>query len=224
MNTRTWFLTGTDTEIGKTHAACQLLVRACTSGWRAVGVKAVAAGVDETGFNEDVVALAEASSVDLPAAVRNPYCFKAPISPHLAAAQEGVKIDLGKIVSAVAKARTYADRVLVEGAGGFLAPLTPTHTMADLAVALRAPIILVVGMRLGCFNHALLTVEAIERRQLTLSGWIANCLDPAMASLDGNLSTLRQAIPAPCLGVIPYGSRRDEIDWVRWPDEVAPKR
>lgn len=219
MNPGTWFLTGTDTEIGKTHAACQLLVRARTSGGRAVGVKAVAAGVDETGFNEDVVALAEADSVDLPAAVRNPYCFKAPISPHLAAAQEGVKIDLEKIVSAVAKARRYADRVLVEGAGGFLAPLTPTHTMADLAVAIGAPVILVVGMRLGCLNHALLTVEAIDRRELVLAGWIANCLDSEMASLDGNLATLRQTISAPCLGVIAHGSRRDDIGWVRWPDE-----
>lgn len=218
-----WFLTGTDTEIGKTHAACQLLARARRQGLRAAGIKAVAAGVDETGVNEDARALAAASSVPLPSTIQNPYCFKAPLSPHLAAAQEGRAVDLNEIVAAVAEARMHADRVLVEGAGGFLCPLGETLTMADLVQALGVPVIVVVGLRLGCLNHARLTVEAIESRQLILAGWIANCIDPNMAALEGNLTTLRRTIPAPCLGVIAHGSRRDEIGWLRWPDEIEMK-
>lgn len=221
MNENAWFVTGTDTEIGKTHAACQLLARARALGRCAAGVKAVAAGTDAKGINEDVAALAAMSTVALPREVMNPYCFAAPLSPHLAAAAEGTIIELPRIAAAVATAKRSVQWLLVEGAGGFLAPLTESQTMADLAFALDLPVIVVVGMRLGCLNHAFLTAEAIRRRGLRFAGWVANHIDPAMACPDGNLRTLQRGLGAPCLGVIPYGAARDEVGWVRWPDELA---
>ena len=209
MNTA-YFLTGTDTEIGKTHIACALLERARLLGLRATGLKPVAAGIEADGENDDVRRIRQASNVALPAQIRNPYCFAPPIAPHLAAAQAGVEIDFAQIAASLGNARQHADFVVVEGAGGFCIPLGPDQTSADLAVALQLPVILVVGLRLGCLNHALLTAEAIAARGLFLAGWVANRIDPGMARFDENLASLEARLAAPLLGVIPAHSTPEQ--------------
>ena len=198
-----YFLTGTDTEIGKTFTACALLHAARAAGLAAAGLKPVAAGVDANGRNEDVDQLVAASSVALPPAVVNPYCFRAAVAPHIAAAEEGRAIDFAVIADAVATARRQADFVVVEGVGGFRVPLGVDRDSADLAVALGLPVILVVGLRLGCINHALLTAEAVAARGLKLAGWVANTVDPDMARRDENIAALAGHLDAPLLGVLP---------------------
>ena len=199
-----YFLTGTDTEIGKTFITCALLHKAARSGLKAAGLKPVAAGTDGAGLNDDVENIRAASSIALPMALVNPYCFKAAIAPHIAAEEEGVAIDFAVIKASLAAARPQADLIIVEGVGGFRVPLGPGGDSADLAVALDLPLIFVVGMRLGCINHALLTLEAIAARGLKIAGWVANRIDPAMSRFDENLATLQGLIPAPMLGVVAH--------------------
>lgn len=201
-----WFIAGTDTEVGKTFATCALLLALRRQGLRALGMKPVAAGTDAEGKNEDVEQLIAASGVEAPRELVNPYLFLPAIAPHIAAAEAGVAIDIGHIVAAFDRLRGMADAVLVEGVGGFCVPLGRDCDAADLAERLTLPVILVVGMRLGCINHALLTCQAISARGLTLAGWIANRIDPAMARFDENLEALRERIDAPLLGVIPAAS------------------
>lgn len=201
-----FFLTGTDTEIGKTFITCALLHRAADAGFRAVGVKPVAAGTDHRGLNDDVENIRQASNVQLPQNIINPYCFTAAIAPHIAAAEEKVSIDFKVIQAACLSAREVADFVIVEGVGGFRVPLGVDRDSAGLAVELGLPVILVVGMRLGCINHALLSVEAILARGLSIAGWVANCIDPNMARHEENLATLKSLINAPLLGVVPYNA------------------
>jgi len=201
-----YFIAGTDTGIGKTHAACALLHAFRQNGRSAVGMKPVAAGVEENGENEDVTLLRNASSLTLDAALINPYCFREPIAPHIAAADEGVSVGLPRIREALAALQEQTDVVLVEGVGGLLVPLAEDFDAADLAVALALPVILVVGMRLGCLNHALLTMEAMQSRGLKMAGWIANRVDPQMRRFAENLATLERKLPAPLLGVIPHGT------------------
>lgn len=199
-----YFLTGTDTEIGKTFITCALLHHAAQRGQRAAGIKPVAAGTDAEGRNDDVENIRAASTVALADDVLNPYCFSAAIAPHIAAADEGRRIEFATIQAACRQAMTQADLLIVEGVGGFRVPLGADGDSADLAVALALPVILVVGMRLGCINHALLSAEAIASRGLTLAGWVANRIDPAMARFDENLATLQALLPAPLLGVVPH--------------------
>ena len=198
-----YFLTGTDTEIGKTFITCALLHRARQLGLRAAGIKPVAAGTDAAGRNEDVESIRAAGNVALPREVINPYCFSAAIAPHLAAAEQGVTIDFAPIRAACASARQQADLLIVEGVGGFRVPLGVDRDSADLAVALALPVILVVGLRLGCLNHALLTAEAIAARGLRLAGWVANRIEPDMPRADENIATLRERLGAPLLGSVP---------------------
>lgn len=200
-----YFIAGTDTEIGKTHAACALLHAFRAQGMSALGMKPVAAGTDAAGVNEDVAALVAASSLAVPAELVNPYCFADPIAPHIAAREAGVTMRAEPVVAAFGELGKRADVVIVEGVGGFLVPLADDFDAADLAAALALPVILVVGMRLGCLNHALLTQEAIRARGLKLAGWIANRVDPAMSRFDENLATLQARLHAPLLGVIPHG-------------------
>lgn len=207
---RAWFIAGTDTGIGKTHAACALLTACRTAGHTAVGMKPVAAGIDADGENEDVALLRAASSFAVASELANPYCFSDPIAPHIAAADAGVSIDFARIAAALSRLREEADVVVVEGVGGFRVPLGEERDAADLAALLQLPVILVVGMRLGCLNHALLTVEAIAARGLPLAGWIANRVDPQMHRCAENLATLERCLPAPLLGVIPYGVSSSE--------------
>ena len=203
MNQR-YFLTGTDTEIGKTFVTCALLAKAAGTGLRAAGLKPVAAGTDADGKNEDVENIRAASNLSLPTSLINPYGFAPAIAPHIAAAEADCCIEFPVIRQAVDAASALTDFLVVEGVGGFRVPLGVDRDTADLAVDLALPVILVVGLRLGCINHALLTVEAIAARGLTLAGWVANCVDPQMSRQSENLATLRQSIAAPLLGCIPF--------------------
>lgn len=202
------FVTGTDTEVGKTHASCALLRAAAVEGWRTAAMKPVAAGAalaDGQLCNDDVERLRAASSVALPRELVNPFLYRDPIAPHIAATREGRPVDPAVIIATLAALRARADCVVVEGVGGFRVPLGPAYDTADLARDLDLPLILVVGLRLGCLNHALLTAEAIAQRGLRLAGWIANPVDPSMAAFDANVDALRSRLAAPCLAVLPRG-------------------
>lgn len=206
------FVTGTDTGVGKTRIACALLRAYAASGRRALGMKPVAAGAQRgaTGLsNEDAERLRTASNVDAPHELINPYCFEPAIAPHLAAAEAGVAVELPRIVNAYANLRSRADWIVVEGAGGFLVPIGSGLTMADVARALDLPVLLVVGIRLGCLNHALLTCDSIDRCGLALAGWVANCIDPGMPRLEQNVTALRERIAAPLLGIAAYDPAPD---------------
>ena len=212
MPARAWFITGTDTEIGKTYSTCALLHAARAQGLTALGMKPVAAGAEMVSgerLNEDVAALRAAGSFDPGLGLLNPWCLATPIAPHIAAAEEGVRIAPGPIIDVLAALRQRAEVVLVEGVGGFRVPLADDYDSADLATELALPVILVVGLRLGCINHALLTVEAIERRGLKLAGWIGNRIDPQMLRAAQNIDSLCERIPAPLLGVLPWCERPD---------------
>ncbi len=202
-----FFITGTDTGVGKTYVACKLIHDYVAQGHKVVGMKPVAAGcefVDGEWVNEDVLRLTQASNVKAPRELVNPYSFTAPIAPHIAAEQAGVEIEIAVIKQAFDKLAAMADIVIVEGAGGFLVPLNHRQSMADLAAALDIPVILVVGMKLGCINHALLTLEAIKARQLYLHGWIANQIEPGMAVYDENIAAITQKMATNCMVNYPY--------------------
>ncbi|MHB0990219.1 MAG: dethiobiotin synthase [Burkholderiales bacterium] len=204
---RSYFITGTDTGVGKTLAASALLRGFTAQGLRTVGMKPVASGSTERAgekFWDDVEQLQAQSSVEVPLELRNPYRFDAPIAPHIAALHCGGRIDIAVIAQAYRRLEKQADMVIVEGAGGFYAPLNETETMADLALQLKLPVILVVAMRLGCINQALLTQRAIHDHGLEFAGWIANRTDPSMLAPDENLASLEQRLHAPLLGVLPY--------------------
>ncbi|MBA3023377.1 MAG: dethiobiotin synthase [Gammaproteobacteria bacterium] len=198
-----YFITGTDTGVGKTLVSCALLRGFAAQGKLVSGFKPVAAGCDEDEHNEDALALRAASTLQLGYGQVNPYCFPRAIAPHLAARHVGVRIEMRRILTSYDELAGQADEVIVEGAGGFLVPLNEDLTFADLARELDIPVILVVGMRLGCINHALLTMAAIEERQLECAGWVANVLDDTMPALQENIETLRARIAAPLLGIVP---------------------
>jgi dethiobiotin synthetase len=169
-------------------------------------MKPVAAGIARgAGVNDDVAALAAAGNVEAPLAIRNPYAFAPAIAPHLAAAEARAAIDLARIHAAYAELSQRAERVVVEGAGGALAPLDERHDMLDIAGALALPVLLVVGMRLGCLNHALLSAQAIRARGLELTGWVACVIDPAMARIDANIDALKQRLPAERVATLAWG-------------------
>lgn len=204
---RGYFITGTDTGVGKTLVSAALLHAFAAQGLRVVGMKPVAAGCewrDGEPYWEDVAQLQAASNVDVPLALRNPYRFDPPIAPHIAASLAGTRIELAVIHRGYTDLQNHADSIIVEGAGGFYVPLNESDTMADLAQQLALPVILVVGMRLGCINHALLTVQAILNQGLVLAGWVANQLDPDMLVREENLATLQHHIAAPLLGILPF--------------------
>lgn len=207
-----YFVTGTDTGVGKTTISSALVHQFAALGLRSVGMKPVASGCvlqDGVLLSEDVQQLKAASNLTLPLSDINPYAFEPAIAPHIAASQAGAEIDLSVIQAAYARLEAAADVVIVEGVGGFRVPLNDTVDTADLAVALGLPVILVVGLRLGCINHALLTAEAIAARGLTLAGWIANRIDPAMSMQEENLQALSLRLQAPCLGVVPWVAAGD---------------
>lgn len=200
-------MTGTDTGVGKTLAACALLHAFAGRGLRAAGMKPVAAGALRCAGDlrsDDVERLAAAGSVAVPRALVNPYCFEPAVAPHIAAAAAGVRIELAPIKRAYDALAQQADVVVVEGVGGFRVPLNEREDTADLAVLLELPVILVVGMRLGCLNHALLAAAAIGARGLKLAGWISNQVDPEMAYADDNVAALEERLPAPCLARIVF--------------------
>lgn len=202
-----FFITGTDTGIGKTFIACALMVALQQRGMVVAPMKPVAAGtIDVNGvpMNEDVALAMEISGQRFPSHAVNPYCFREAIAPHIAAQHENIDVDLSVICIAYRELAARADVVLVEGAGGFLVPLSESDSMALIPSALKLSVILVVGMRLGCINHALLTAEAIRSRGLTLAGWIANTPGETMNAYAENLSTLQRLMGAPLLGELPH--------------------
>lgn len=218
-------VTGTDTGVGKTLVSAGLLHSLCRLQLRAIGMKPVAAGATPAGQgwrNDDVDDLVAASNVAAPIDEINPYCFAPAIAPHLAAADESVRIDPDTIVARYASLSARADVVVVEGAGGFLVPLNERETFGDLAVQLALPVVLVVGMRLGCLNHALLSAEAIRSRGLRLAGWVANRILPEMPGYVGNRDTLATRLAAPLIAEIPYATVPDAagIDFGTFPSTL----
>jgi len=201
------FVTGTDTGVGKTVVASALLRALAASGQRAIGMKPVSAGIEVGGsVNADVDALSRAGNVDAPLADRNPFALAPAIAPHLAAALAGVDIDLAVISAAYARLAAQADVVVVEGAGGVLVPVDTQHDMLDIATRLRLPVLLVVGMRLGCINHALLSAAAIRARGLRLSGWVANRIDPQMSAGKATVDDLALRLPAPLVAEVAWSA------------------
>lgn len=199
-----YFVVGTDTEIGKTHAVEMMITALRSLGFRALAMKPVAAGVDAGRTLNDDVARLMAASGQTDAALMNPYCFREPISPHLAAAREHVVIDFAKISQHYEQLLAQADYLFVEGAGGFRTPISQDADLGDLAIALNLPVILVVGLQLGCLNHALLTLESMQARGLTLAGWVANVVDPLMPLKNHNIAYLDAKISAPRLATLPF--------------------
>ena len=208
------FIAGTDTGIGKTLVSSTLLHALRAAGVRAAGMKPVASGCAQTPHglrNEDALALIAASDPPPDYALCNPIALREPIAPHLAAAHAGVDIRLGPIREAFDALSTSTQCLVVEGVGGWAVPLSPTLMLADLVRALRLPVILVVGLRLGCLNHAQLSARAIAADGCKLIGWIGNRVDPEMACVEENLATLHALLCAPCLGVLPYASAPDAL-------------
>jgi dethiobiotin synthetase len=207
-----FFVTGTDTGVGKTLISSALVYAFAQRGFNVAGMKPVAAGCRRAGgrlLSEDVEQLRAASNVLLEAEILNPYAFEPPLAPRIAASRVSDAINLEHIRNAFESAAARVDVMVVEGVGGFRVPLNETEDTADLAVLLDLPVILVVGMRLGCQNHALLTAEAIAARSLRLAGWVANCIDAEMAALEDNLAALQHGLHAPCLGVVPFSASPD---------------
>lgn len=226
---RGYFVTGTDTGVGKTTFAVALIHVLQQRGLEVAAMKPVAAGlelIEERWVNEDVLALSVAAQIKADLQWMNPYAFEPAIAPHIAAAQAGITIELDKIVSAFAALSARADAVVVEGAGGFRVPLAAQLDTADLAQALDLPMILVVGMRLGCLNHALLTAEAITHRGLKWAGWVASILEPEMPALDENIAALQARLPTPYLGRLVsneklVGSHSDSDFAMQWTVALA---
>ena len=200
-----FFVTGTDTEVGKTRISLALIELLQKQGLTVAGMKPIASGCEltEQGLrNDDAIQLNQQANIDLPYELINPYAFEPAIAPHIAAQQAGLEIDLAKIKENFIQIQHRSDAVVVEGAGGWLVPLNKTQTMADLALSLDLAVILVVGIKLGCINHALLTVKAIEASGLILQGWVANQIE-ANEQAEKIIKTLQQDITAPCLGQVP---------------------
>jgi len=224
------FVAGTDTEIGKTLTSSAMLYALVRRGVRACGMKPVAAGaVLKNGMlhNDDADQLAEAGNVSLPQSLTTPFMLEEPAAPHIAAALEGRQIDPVPILAAYLEIAALTDATVVEGVGGFRVPLTDEYDTADLAQQLALPVVLVVGLRLGCINHALLTVEAIQSRGLKLVGWVANTLELEFNFADENIAALEARIPAPLLGRVPRLSQpsaaaaAEHLDFTRLPNWPA---
>jgi dethiobiotin synthetase len=216
MMSKAYLIVGTDTGVGKTYVSCGLLRAFSAQGQRVVGMKPVAAGcerIDDTLVSDDVRQLQAASNVQAALADVNPYAFEPAIAPHIAAQQVEVKIRLPHIVQAFKKLQLSADVVIVEGVGGFCVPLNDAEDTADLAVALGVPLILVVGLRLGCLNHALLTAQAITQRGLTLAGWVANHMDADMVACRENVAALQRRIVAPLVAELSPQSAADTVNF-----------
>ncbi|MCA1327048.1 dethiobiotin synthase [Herbaspirillum sp. alder98] len=212
------FVTGTDTGVGKTLVASALVSLFVQNGLRTAGMKPVASGAFHDGqrwCNEDAQALRAVANVDLPPALVNPYLFRRATAPHIAAAEEGVTIDIGHIAACYRAIAARSQMVVVEGAGGFMVPLDDASNSDSLAARLGLPMILVVGIRLGCINHALLTQQAIRARSLPLAGWVANRIDPHEPVAGAMIDSLRQRIDAPLLGVLPWAPGIDAAQAAR---------
>lgn len=203
-----FFVTGTDTNVGKTLVSCSLIHAFAKTGRSVVGMKPIAAGC-ENGRWLDVDQLSAASTRQFDRAVINSYHLLAPVAPQIAANYEAVDIDIAVIQQAFHIVQKAVDIVIVEGVGGFVVPLTSQTDTSDLAVALNLPVVMVVGLRLGCLNHALLTAEAIRARRLPLVGWVANMIDPQMDDIAENIEALKGRLVSPLIGILPYNPHID---------------
>ena len=214
---------GTDTDIGKTHVSAALLAKARLSGENPIGLKPVAAGADYRdgqAYSDDAARLALGAGFDGPLEAINPYLFEPPIAPHVAADQVGVELSALEIAGWAEQQAAQHSHALLEGAGGWRVPLNEQEYFSDIASHLQWDVVLVVGMRLGCISHALLTAEAIRSDGLNLAGWVANRVDPQQAVFEQNLQTLKKRLSAPLLGVVDYSDWSFErvAEQVRWPD------
>ncbi|MES9992094.1 MAG: dethiobiotin synthase [Candidatus Thiodiazotropha sp.] len=201
------FVTGTDTGCGKTEVSLGMMSSLQQQGETVLGMKPIASGAEPTGEglrNEDALRIQRQCSLDIPYGSVNPLVYQPPIAPHLAAQARGEPIRLDEILQGYQRLQELADRVVVEGVGGWHVPLGEGITLADLALALDLPMILVVGIRLGCINHALMTAECMLNSGVRFEGWVANLVDPEMLAIDENITTLQAWLPAPCLGEIPH--------------------
>lgn len=209
------FITGTDTGIGKTFYSQLLLQSLNAAGLRTAAMKPVASEAelcDGELRNADALVLQQTANTAFPYEYCNPYCFAPAVAPHLAARQAAVQIEFDVIQQAYEQLLKQADFTVVEGVGGWLVPMGQQHTIADLVQVLHLPVILVVGMRLGCINHALLTAENIRQRGIPLIGWVANVIEPDMLYLQENIEAIAQRIPAPLLDVIDFINRPEQIE------------
>lgn len=217
MSKKAFFVTGTDTNVGKTLIAAGLLIAAKKKGLTTAALKPVAAGCEKTAVglrNDDALLLQSVVTQQLDYDQINPYALEAAIAPHIAAQQEKRSLSVDRLSGFCRGVLSSANFTLMEGAGGWRVPINARETLADLAKNLQLPVILVVGVRLGCINHALLTFEAIVRDGLPVAGWIANCIDAEMPALQENIESLRARLAAPCLGVVPFLTEHS-------PDKVA---
>jgi dethiobiotin synthetase len=227
---RSLFVTGTDTGVGKTVAASALVHRLRREGLRVAGMKPVASGCERTSDglrNEDALALQAASDPRPDYADVNPYALEIPTAPQLAARAAGIRVDPVMLLAAHARLAARADLVVVEGAGGWLAPMDDGLDQGDFARAIEAPVVLVVGLRLGCLSHARLSARAIVDDGFALLGWIGNTVDPAFAERDAYVDLLRDALPAPCFGVLPFAPGEDAAamaEWLSLPDAARRPR
>lgn len=222
-----YFVTGTDTDVGKTHVSALLLARAASLGQRCYAIKPISAGCEQNTKGEwesaDANRLKQYASVELIDELLAPIRLPAAASPHIAAQLAGERLQAARVVGHIrAGLSTRASHILVEGAGGWRVPINMQENISDIAKQLRLPVILVVGIRLGCLNHALLTAEMILRDGLPLAGWVANCIDPHDPHVEAEIETLRKKISAPCLGVVPYAPNQplnELTEHIRWPIE-----
>ncbi len=215
MSGQRLFVTGTDTGVGKTRIAAGLCLAFAASGQRVSAMKPVASGCTRTpdGLrNDDAMALLGAMNIRATYAEVNPYAFEPAIAPHIAALEAGIRIDFAVLDRCYERLALQSDVTIVEGAGGWLAPLDAVRSFADLAMHWQLSVVLVVGLRLGCLNHALLTAESVHRRGLRLAGWVGNGIDPEFARRKENLATLQARLGAPCLGTFPYAPRASQAE------------
>jgi dethiobiotin synthetase len=210
IRTRAVFVTGTDTGVGKTVIAAALVRALVRQGLRVAAMKPIASGADATATglrNADALILMQAANVEAPYGAVNPYCFAPAIAPHLAAREAGVLIDTALLRERFAELSEHADCVVVEGAGGWLTPIGPTETMADVAAALSLPAMLVVGLKLGCLNHAQLTARALASHAAGLRGWVANSIDAEFDRKAANIATLENLLKEPAAAIVSFASQ-----------------
>ena len=216
MNTKGYFITGTDTEIGKTYTSVSLIKYLTDQNLKVAGLKPVASGCDKTAQglrNSDALQLAEAANTGLTYEQINRYAFEPSIAPHIAAGLSGVSIDLNAIESDLVYAQSNADKVIVEAAGGWLMPLTDQYSVCDLALRLKLPVIAVVGVRLGCINHALLTLNHIQESGVEIAGWVANHIDSKTEYLHEQINSIRTRTKIPCIAEIPNSNSYSKAKW-----------
>ena len=215
------FITGTDTDCGKTEISVALMVALRQLGLAVLGMKPLASGSARTSLglrSQDALRILAQGSRDVPYELVNPYPFEPPIAPHIAAGEEGMEIELQVIEDCAEQLAAKSDFLLVEGVGGWRVPLGPALSVSDLPQALGLPVVLVVGLRLGCINHSLLTVESIRASGTRFAGWVANQIDPDMLVHDENLATLAALIDAPCLGIVPWMASLDPAQMAEYLD------